>query len=219
MIHKQPSHQDLFDGLLNSSMTLPQVTAPFDTVYVSFYKGLGGISGAMLLGSSSFCAEARLWLRRFGGNLYTLLPYATSAWAGYRLKIGRPDGNGDGEGLTFFEKREKLRRVVKALSQDDIVQRMVTFDPAFPETNMVHGFIKASSEECEKALDLLVVSHKIRVLGRVRTIRKEEKESEQGYGCRFEWTMGDSNGAIADSTYIEGWERFISNLRDSPECK
>jgi threonine aldolase len=48
----------------------------FDTVYVSFYKGLGAVTGAMLLGSTSYFQDhARIWLRRFGGNLFSHLPY------------------------------------------------------------------------------------------------------------------------------------------------
>ena len=38
------------------------IAALFDSVYVSFYKGIGGIAGAMLLGDEAFIAEARVWL-------------------------------------------------------------------------------------------------------------------------------------------------------------
>ena len=31
-----------------------EVAALFDSVYISFYKGFGGLSGAMLLGSERF---------------------------------------------------------------------------------------------------------------------------------------------------------------------
>ncbi len=45
----------------------------------AFYKVLGGLAGSMLLGETSFCASARVWLRRFGGNLFTLAPFASSS--------------------------------------------------------------------------------------------------------------------------------------------
>ena len=54
---------------------MSEIASVFDSVYISFYKGLGSISGAMIMGEKDFCDEARVWLRRFGGNLYTLLPY------------------------------------------------------------------------------------------------------------------------------------------------
>ena len=43
-----------------------------DSLYVSFYKGLGGMAGAALLGPADFIAEARLWRRRQGGTIYHL---------------------------------------------------------------------------------------------------------------------------------------------------
>jgi len=39
---------------------LAQIAAIFDTVYVSFYKGLGAPAGSMLLGDDDVIAEARL---------------------------------------------------------------------------------------------------------------------------------------------------------------
>ena len=36
-------------------------------------------AGSMLLGDTAFCASVRVWLRRFGGNLFTLAPFASSS--------------------------------------------------------------------------------------------------------------------------------------------
>ncbi len=46
----------------------------FDSVYVSFYKGLGGIAGAALAGHD-LVAQARIWQARHGGNLFSMLPF------------------------------------------------------------------------------------------------------------------------------------------------
>lgn len=51
--------------------SVKETAEPFSTIYISFYKGLGSLSGAMLIGDSEFCQEARVWLRRMGGNLYS----------------------------------------------------------------------------------------------------------------------------------------------------
>jgi threonine aldolase len=59
--------------------SLAEVCAPFDSVYVSFYKGIGAIAGAMLLGPEEFIAEARIWRRRHGGTLVQLHPLVASA--------------------------------------------------------------------------------------------------------------------------------------------
>jgi Beta-eliminating lyase len=124
----------------------------FDSMYISFYKGLGGISGAMLLGTNDFCQEARVWLRRFGGNVYTLLPYYTSAWLGYhrQWKLHSSSLSSSSSlrnnsiptlALSFAQKKQKLVRLVTALSADPVIQRIVSFDPPIPETNMVHGYV------------------------------------------------------------------------------
>jgi threonine aldolase len=66
-----------------------EICALFESVYVSFYKGLGGMTGAMLCGSRDFIEEARVWARRHGGNLYQILPYAVSARLNFELRLPR----------------------------------------------------------------------------------------------------------------------------------
>lgn len=55
-----------------------QVAALFDSLYVSFYKGIGAISGAMLLGDRKFIDEARTWQHRLGGRTVTHFPVVLS---------------------------------------------------------------------------------------------------------------------------------------------
>jgi threonine aldolase len=62
--------------------SLPEIAALADSLYVSFYKGLGGMAGAALLGPAGFIAEARLWRRRQGGTVYHLTAEAVSALVG-----------------------------------------------------------------------------------------------------------------------------------------
>ncbi len=66
---------------------LPEIAALADSLYVSFYKGLGGMAGAALLGPADFIAEARLWRRRQGGTLYHLTAEAVSALAGLKNQL------------------------------------------------------------------------------------------------------------------------------------
>lgn len=61
---------------------LPEIAALADSVYVSFYKTLGGISGAALAGSASLIEEARTWRHRYGGQLFQQFPAALSALSG-----------------------------------------------------------------------------------------------------------------------------------------
>lgn len=61
---------------------LAEIAGLADSVYVSFYKGLGGLAGAALAGPNDFVAEAKLWRKRSGGTLFTLAPYALSGLRG-----------------------------------------------------------------------------------------------------------------------------------------
>lgn len=235
------------------SLTLSELASPFDSIYISFYKGLGALSGAMLLGTNDFCAQARIWLRRFGGNLYTLVPYAVSAWSGYRNHWTEANNNAqtkdadDDEGgrrrrkMTFVDKRNKLRRIVRSLQQNPLVSQYITFDPHTPETNMVHGYIqhkplslsssssslgssKAFLEECHKIKTKILRETGICVFHRLKPIVDEKEEGNEqehehekpvtkiGYGAKFEWVMGDANGAIDDEIYMRGWNAFASGL-------
>ena len=66
---------------------LAQIASQADSMYVSFYKGLGGLAGAALLGTQDFIAEARTWRRRLGGTLYRTTPEVVSALAGLRDRL------------------------------------------------------------------------------------------------------------------------------------
>lgn len=55
------------------------VAEGFDTVYVSFYKGLGALAGCCVAGPEDIVAEVREWRLRHGGTLFGLWPNAASA--------------------------------------------------------------------------------------------------------------------------------------------
>ena len=56
-----------------------EICSLFDSVYISFYKGVGGIAGAILAGDDAFVKESVVWKRRHGGDLISLYPYILSA--------------------------------------------------------------------------------------------------------------------------------------------
>jgi threonine aldolase len=66
---------------------LAEIATLADTIYVSFYKGLGGMAGAVLAGPEDVIAQARRWQRRHGGQVFSLLPYAALARHGLRTYL------------------------------------------------------------------------------------------------------------------------------------
>jgi threonine aldolase len=64
-----------------------EIAALFDTVYVSFYKGLGALPGCCLAGPQHVIAEVREWRQRMGGTLFGLWPGAASALSSLRRRL------------------------------------------------------------------------------------------------------------------------------------
>jgi threonine aldolase len=80
-----PLHFDgarLWEAAPYYGRTVGEVAALADSVYVSFYKGLGGLAGCVLAGPEDFLARATPWLTRHGANVYATFPYALAALAG-----------------------------------------------------------------------------------------------------------------------------------------
>jgi threonine aldolase len=72
--------------------SLGEIASLADSTYVSFYKTLGGISGAALAGTAELAAYARLWRHRYGGQLFQQWPAALTALAGLDRELPRvPD--------------------------------------------------------------------------------------------------------------------------------
>lgn len=63
------------------------VAAHFDTVYVSFYKGIGALPGCCVAGPADVVAQVREWRHRMGGTLYGLWPNAASALTSLRRRL------------------------------------------------------------------------------------------------------------------------------------
>ena len=59
-----------------------EIAALADSIYVSFYKGLGGLAGCMLAGSKDFIEQTRAWKTRLGGDVFTSFPYVLAAYEG-----------------------------------------------------------------------------------------------------------------------------------------
>lgn len=109
-----------------------EIAAQFDTVYVSFYKGLGGIAGCCVAGPADVIAEQSEWRTRHGGRSFAMWPYAASALSCLRLR------------------RERMGRywehaVALAAALSELDGARVLPDP--PQTRMMHLELCVSPEE------------------------------------------------------------------------
>ncbi|MCW2525832.1 MAG: aromatic amino acid beta-eliminating lyase/threonine aldolase [Pseudonocardiales bacterium] len=69
----------LWESAAGYSRSPAEIAALFDTVYVSFYKGIGALAGCCVGGSAEVVAQVREWRQRLGGTLHDLWPGAASA--------------------------------------------------------------------------------------------------------------------------------------------
>jgi threonine aldolase len=67
--------------------SLAEVADLADTVYVSLYKGLGGLAGALVAGPQDVVDEARQWRTRHGGTLFTMMPNAVLGLRGLQEQL------------------------------------------------------------------------------------------------------------------------------------
>ncbi len=102
-----------------------EVAALADTMYVSFYKGLGGIAGAALVGDVDVLAEAARWRQRMGGTLFHLTAEAVAALDGMQRLVPR-----------FDECLAWARQLAEELPAVGLVARP---DPPHTPTFLVHA--------------------------------------------------------------------------------
>lgn len=123
----------------------------FDTVYLSFYKGLGGIAGAILAGNQTMMEQAKQWKRRLGGDLISLYPYILSADYYYNLRHNKMTDYHH-HAITLAQKFNQLPFIHTV--------------PLIPQTNMFHLYwhepletIQHRLTEIHQQLDLSLISH------------------------------------------------------------
>jgi threonine aldolase len=108
--------------------SLADICRGFDSVYVSFYKMVGAIGGAMVVGGRDFIRTARTWRHRHGGNVFQLYPYVASAAMRLDDVLARiPD---------YVTRTKAVTELLAADSRITVLPRPV-------QTNMFRVFLKA----------------------------------------------------------------------------
>ncbi len=145
-IHLHMDGARLWEAQAGLGMSARDIASGFDTAYVSMYKGIGGIGGAMLLGSRAFVARARAWMKRQGGNVYQRFPYAVSAAMQIDARLAAmPD---------YFRRTQWFYEQLTHFPQ-------IKANPAVPQSNMLHLHLPVSKEKATDMRDKLAQQHRI----------------------------------------------------------
>jgi hypothetical protein len=173
-----------------------------------------------------------VWQRRFGGNLFTLLPYAVPAWAGFRRHRHE-----------FAARRDRMRAIVARLTAEFITpvlasggaggdaaaaaaeayadpvaqpagstaprRPLLRFDPPVPEVSLVHVYLAADAATAAAARDAAAQETGVVCFSRIRPAQHGASAGQ----CLFEFNVGPGNAGIEDGVWVRGWDALLRTLR------
>lgn len=148
--------------------TASEVCSLFDSVYISVYKGIGGIAGAVLAGDQDFIAKSKVWKRRHGGDLISLYPYIISA--DYYLEMR---ANKMGE---YYEAAKELAQFYNSCYG-------ISTLPLVPVSNMFHVHFSYTKVQLEP---VLVEVQQQTGIGITSYLKETDEKT-----CYFEVSLGD----------------------------
>ncbi|KZE49028.1 threonine aldolase [Brevibacillus parabrevis] len=150
--------------------TAEEVCALFDSVYISMYKGVGGIAGAILAGDEAFTKEAVIWKRRHGGDLISLYPYILTAEANFEARKDK-----------FGEYYEQAKDLASRYNQC----YGITTIPAVPVSNMFHVHVRLPKERFEQILLAICEETGVGISHYARGVDEHSSYYEVSIGDRY----------------------------------
>ncbi len=123
-----------------------EVAHGFDSAYLSLYKGVGGLGGAMLAGSREFVARAAHWFARQGANLIHRSPYVVAAAMQFDARVEAMPA--------CFARTEWLYEALRA-------HPALKVNPARPQANMLHVHLPVDRARALAVRDSLAREHGI----------------------------------------------------------
>lgn len=171
-----------------------EIAAGFDSVYVSLYKGIGGLGGAMLLGSRVFVGRCAEWFRRQGGNVIHRSPYIVAAAMQFDARLAAMPA--------CFERTRFLYAALRAHPQ-------LRPNPAAPQANMLHIHLPVARERALDIRDALAREHGIWMFNRAVHGALADSSVVEIY-------VGDNLLSMSDATLVEALGRFAQAIPGSP---
>lgn len=181
----------LWEAQAGYGRSAAEIARGFDSVYVSLYKGLGGLGGAMLAGSREFVARASECMKRQGGNVIHRSPYVVAAAMQFDQRLAAMPA--------CFERTKLLYEALKAHPE-------IRVNPAAPQANMLHLHLPVSRERALRIRDRLAEEHGIWMFNRAAHGVLPETSS-------FELYVGDNLLAMPDQTLRDALALFAAALK------
>jgi threonine aldolase len=180
----------LFEILPYYEKSAEEVCALFDSVYISFYKGIGGIAGAILAGDRDFTEQSKIWKRRHGGDLISLYPYIIAA--NYYMERRLPHMD------KYYREAQELAELFNRCHAINTI-------PEVPVSNMFHVHSAASKEQLEPILIDIALETGV---GLTQSVR----DRGDG-GSYFEINTGDRYGLATKEAVLEAFRLLDIKLQ------
>ncbi|MYN03754.1 threonine aldolase [Pseudoduganella sp. DS3] len=175
-IHLHMDGARLWEAAAGCGRPPAELAQGFDSVYVSLYKGIGGLGGAMLLGSGAFIARAQEWFRRQGGNVIHRTPYVVAAAMQFEARLAAMPA--------YFRRTQWLYETLREFPR-------LRANPAQPQANMLHIHLPVARERLLEIRNEIAARHGVWLLNRAA--------HAQLPGTSFtEWYVGDNLLALPD---------------------
>jgi len=189
-IHLHMDGARLWEAQAGYRRGVAEIAAGFDSVYVSLYKGIGGLGGAMLLGSRAFVDRCAEWFRRQGGNVIHRSPYIVAAAMQFDERLAAMPA--------YFERTRFLYQALRAHPE-------LRVNPAAPQSNMLHVHLPVDRERALAVRDALAREHGIWMFNRAVHGALPASSVVEIY-------VGDNLLSMSDDTVREALRRFAAAL-------
>lgn len=189
--HAVPLHLDgarLWEAQPYYDRPLAEIAALGDSVYVSFYKGLGGLGGAVLAGQAELIATARLWHARHAGPLMTAWPFVISARDGLTQYLPRMDA--------YYRRAVSLAAALGTLPGVSVL-------PAPPQSNAFQLHLPAAADALTAAHLALAAETGAWLFGRFAEVPLPDR-------AMTEISIGDAAEDIADDEVVGLVKRLLA---------
>ncbi len=180
----------LFEILPFYKKSAAEICSLFDSVYVSFYKGIGGLAGAILAGPASFTEQSKVWKRRHGGDLISLYPYVLTADYYFDLRIEKMP--------QYYEEAIELARL---FNQCEGIETR----PEVPVSNMFHVHFKGTKETIESVLTEAALETGVGLTSYLK--------AQGDPACSFELSIGDLYEAVPKEKLKEAFAFLNQKLK------
>lgn len=187
-----PLHFDgarLWEASAHYGRPLAEIAALADSVYVSFYKGLGGLAGCVLAGSEDFIERTAPWQTRLAGNIFTLYPYVLSALHGLRGQL---------------QQMPAYRARARALASRLGAEAGWRVSPAQPQVNAFQLHLPAEPGKLREAL--LEVARRDGFWLGARAVASHLVEG----GAMVEIVIGDAAETWTDEEAVTAWRSALT---------